>query len=221
MDLLIETETLKYLFLFIISFYNFKIIGNIFQFNITEKTLVNLLSKIMSLIHSIYIVSSCMNFNENKISENTFINSLNVTKAYLLYDIFVMTYYRNYVMEYKKLMLHHIILFLGLYSNKVHEIPLFVSKGLMAEITNVPLTIGWILIKRKKEKSMVFILNGFILLTLFFIYRVINFTNLFLLSLNITDKMYEMSFVGIIMLVNIYWFTKLLQKFFTSLFQIC
>ena len=86
-----------------------------------------------------------------------------------------------------------------------------------AEITNIFLYFGWLLLKKGYEKSILFLLNGVILITLFLIYRVINFTNLFIFSLAVKNARFEQIFIFIIAMLNTYWFVKLLEKFLTGI----
>lgn len=221
MEILITQDTIYAISAFFITFYKFYTIGEtIFdKYYFQQRDFINFTIKIISIIHTILICILCYKHSIGNIEDEIFVKRIDITKGYLIYDIFCMLYNREYVLEFDKLILHHSILLAGLYTDKLSLYPAFVSQGFMAEITNLPLTLGWFLIKKGKQNTLLFYTNAVFLLGTFFVYRVLNFTDLFLKSLNMTDQWYEIGFVFIIMILNILWFIKLLDKFFKTLLR--
>jgi len=218
---MISKEVLVITLLFFLNFINMKFVSEkMLRVRVSQKTLINGISKINSIIHSIIIVIVSSNFINNKISEETFIANLTVTRAFLLYDFITMCFYYNYFPGVKLALLHHLVFFIGMHVNTINIYPQLAAQGLRAEITNIPLYFGWFLIKVGMMRHPIFVLNAFMLLTLFFVYRVYNFTQLFLIAFGMRDTEVETSVLCVIMLLNIYWFTKLLEKFYTSVINI-
>ena len=211
-------ELFHYFILFSLNFVNLKILGDYFfhSFRFSQKTYVNLLGKINSIIHSIIIVSACLNYNSGKIEEYNFYDYLEVTKAYLIYDIFMMTFYYHHMVNYYQTLIHHILLLSALFMPSIKQYPEYVSQGLVAELTNIPLYFGWLLIQIDRKKSILFVINALLLLTLFLKFRVMNFIQLWLIAL--AEKLQiEAMFIFILALLNTYWFIKLLEKFFKTI----
>lgn len=212
-------QILLYTLFFTLNLYNFQLIGKFFfnSFGFNNKDLYNFVSKINSIIHAIYIVIVSKHFIHDNIDKNTFLESLDVTKAYLIYDTLTMVLYYKYVSSLPLMVCHHLAFLLSLFSKSVENYPKFVALGLIAEITNLSLYFGWFLMKKRLGDSILFIINGVLLITTFFYYRVFNFTSLFLIVLSLPDKKNETLFIFIIMLLNIYWFTRLIEQFIKSL----
>lgn len=216
-------QILCYITLFTFNFFVIKWIGiyfNLFGFN--YKIFINFLLKINSIIHSIFILYKSHIFlnlqkdNCNICTEN-FIKSLEFSKAYLIIDILLTIWYYKKIPNIKTILLHHLLFLLLLHTSILHIYPHIVAQALMCEITNFFLYFGWFLVKKKKTNNIFFILNALILLFLFLIYRVLNFTNLFIISLTIKEIYIERYFALILALMNSYWFIKLLEKFFSSI----
>ena len=218
MKIIISEKSLYSISGFFIIFYKLYSVGlNYNKYNFSQKDFINFNMKLVGLVHTIFICFNCYYFTTGKLDEDTFLERFDISKGYFIFDIFCMLYYRNHIIDFEKLILHHLILILGLHSDKFALYPQFVSQGFFAEITNIPLLLGWFLIKKGKQNTILFYTNAFLLLLSFFIYRVYNFTDLFVKSLNLTEKYYEMAFVFIIAILNIIWFIKLLDKFFKTL----
>ena len=219
MEIILTQNILFYVAILFTAFYNLMAISDVvfYKFGLNNYNFINFIIKLMGFIHTIFICNLCYNFRTGRIEKEVFIENLDITKAYFVYDIIVMTYYHTYIREYEKLLIHHIILLIGLYSDKIALYPELVAQGFFAEVTNLPLMLGWVLLKTHQSNTTLFFTNGILLLLCFLFYRVINFTDLFLKSLNITDKYHEILFIFIIMIINIFWFGKLMDKFFKTL----
>jgi hypothetical protein len=111
-----------------------------------------------------------------------------------------------------QMLIHHLILFIGTYNYYVILYPYQIALALLSETSNQFLYIGWFLIKKNLKNTMIFKINGIILLILFFLFRVINFTYLsFFIFTNCS--FYENILFLPITLLNYYWFFLLVKKF--------
>ena len=84
--------------------------------------------------------------------------------------------------------------------------------ALLSEISNQFLYFGWFLIKKKLENTLLFKINGIILLILFFIFRVFNFTYFSFFIFQNCSFFENIIFLPITLL-NYYWFVLLIKKF--------
>lgn len=222
MSIYFSDMMIKYVIFFTLNFYSIKwilyLIGNL---GLSRKDVINFVLKLNSIIHTCVICKSSFLYLNGDVEKETYLLSLDVSRGYLLYDMAMIVIYSKYVSEVKLTLLHHSIFFLGLYNPIINDYTELVAKGLMSEITNPFLYLGWFLLKIKHHKTFLFILNGFVLMTLFLIKRVFNFTNLFIVSLVVKDAgIGESMTCFLLMLMNIYWFVKLMEKFFTSITNI-
>lgn len=213
------TYFLNYLLLFCVNFLNLKIGGKFFfnSFGFSHKDYINLISRINSIIHTIIITNICNNFLTGKINQEIFIENLEITKAYIIYDFLILFYYFKEMNSPYLMIIHHIVFLISLFSNKLNMYPYYVAEGLFSEITNIPLYMCWFLLKIKKTKISLFLTNSVITITLFYKFRVITFTKLFLISLS-EQEHNESIILFIIMSLNIYWFVLLIMKFMESIF---
>ena len=146
--MIIEKSTFFYAFIFILNYLNIKFVTSLIGPRLNNKNLYNLVSKLNSIFHSIYIVyyshQLLKNPDEYKIE---FFNALNVTRGYLLYDTIMMIIFRKHATNFNLMLIHHLVFFLVVCSNVVYELPILTARGLYAEVTNPFLYLGWFLIK--------------------------------------------------------------------------
>ena len=143
-----------------------------------------------------------------------FLNHLDITRAYLIYDTVIMNIYSDYIFHYRLMLIHHLIFLFGMSTSLIEIYPHYTAQALMAEVTNIPLYVGWVMLKKGYQRSKILLINGIIVLVLFFKYRVYNFTKLFYISLAIENGKVGTGVIFIIMMLNIYWFVKLFEKVF-------
>ena len=217
--IIISDEMMQYGFFFIINFFTLLFSLKTFfnSFGLSYKNLIQLIVKINSIIHGLIICYISQRYLSNTVTDEIFMNYIEMSKAYLVYDMWIMVYYHKYIPGLKLGFVHHLLFFVSLYSPFLSTHKELAAKALTAEITNLFLYFGWLLLKKGYGKSMVFLLNGVILITLFLIYRVLNFTNLFIISLAVKNARFEQIFIFIITAMNIFWFVKLLEKFLTGI----
>ena len=178
------------------------------RINLSEKDFIQLIGKINSVIHATIVVVMSVLFLFNLIDTETWVKCLEVTRGYCLYDAIMILYYTP---KDRNMIIHHTMLFFGSYSNFISIYPDQVAYGLLAEITNQHLYFGWLLIKKGKDKTWYFNVNAVILLVFFLIFRVINFTYLFVYTLYNCSYLEPLAILPILLL-NYYWFGLLLHK---------
>lgn len=219
----LSNESINFCGLFIVNFFTILFIcrsSNYFRFNIfgfNNKNLINFILKINSIIHGLIIWYISIRYLSNNVEEETFLHYIEMSKGYLIYDTLMTLYYHKYVNGLKLMIIHHSLFFVALHSPLLVIYKHLAAQALKAEITNVFLYFGWFLLKKRWNNSIIFFINAGILLTLFLQYRVLNFTNLFIVSLSIEGVIMERIFIFVLMIMNIYWFVRLLEKFFISL----
>ena len=219
MNIIASDEMIQYGFFFIMNFFTLLFgIKTLFNsFGLSYKNLVQLVLKINSIVHGIIIWYVSLRYLSNTVTDETFLHYVEMSKAYAIYDTFIMIYYKKYIPGLAMGLLHHMLFIFALHSPFLQNHKKFAAKALSSEITNIFLYFGWILLKKGYQKSMIFLINGGILITLFLNNRVLNFTNLFITSLAVKGAIYEQIFMFIITIMNIYWFVKLLEKFLTGI----
>ena len=186
--------------------YNYDYLRNII--NLTEKDYVQLLGKINSVVHATIVVVMSIMLILGLIDASTWVMCLSVTRGYCLYDTLMILYYTP---KYRNMIIHHLMLFFGTYSSFIMIYPEIAAYGLLAESTNQHLYLGWLLIKKGKENHWFFKVNAVILLSMFLVFRVLNFTYIFIFTLQNCSYI-EPLVISPIMLLNYYWFGLLLQK---------
>ena len=178
------------------------------KFNLSEKDYIQLVGKINSVIHAKIVVVMSILFLCGLIDSETWIQCLEVTRGYCLYDTIMILYYTP---KDRNMIIHHAMLFFGSYSNFISIYPEQTAFGLLAESTNQYLYLGWLLIKKGKENHWAFKVNAVLLLSMFLVFRVINFTSLFIFTLQNCSYLEPLAVLPILLL-NYYWFYLLLRK---------
>lgn len=203
-------NTFIFFLLFNLNFfilYNSKFLRK--KIKLSNNNYFNFVSKINSIIHAKIVVILSILLLFNIISIDSWSNWLSITRGYCLYDIlFIIMFYPN-----KLMIFHHLLLFFGSFSSYTLIFPFKTAQGLLSENTNQHLYLGWLLIKKGKQKTWGFKLNAFILLLEFFILRVLNFMDITLYSYYNCNSI-EFYILLSITIMNIYWFYLLLKKIF-------
>ena len=135
--------------------------------NLNNKSYFKLTDYIISCIHAncAYIISFL--FLINFIDVSIWMNCLDITRGYCFYDTLMILYNNPYDYE---MLIHHTMLFIGTYNNYIISYPYQAALALLSEISNQFLYFGWFLIQKKLKNTILFKINGIILLFLFFIY---------------------------------------------------
>jgi hypothetical protein len=178
------------------------------KINLSEKDYIQLVGKINSIIHATIVVVMSVLFLFDLIDSEIWIQCLEVTRGYCLYDTIMILCYTP---KDRNMIIHHTMLFFGSYSNFISIYPEQSAFGLLAEITNQHLYFGWLLIKKGKDKTWYFNVNAVILLLMFLVFRVLNFTYLFIFAIQNCSYLEPLAILPILLL-NYYWFSLLLHK---------
>lgn len=212
-------DMIQYFILFLFSFGNMYFIGKKYcnSLGLSHKDFISFILKINSVIHGLCIWFISVKYLHDYMTTDVFLNYLEMTKGYLIYDTLMLIILRKEVADLKVILLHHVIFFIALHSELCYEYPIVAATGLYSEVTNLFLYFGWYLVKIRRDNSILFIVNGLILLILFFVYRVLTFVNLFVISLAMENILKEQICIFCIMSLNLVWFVKLLEKSLTSL----
>jgi len=158
------------------------------KINLPEKDYIQLIGKINSVIHANIVVVMSILLICDLIDSELWIQCLEITRGYCLYDTIMILYFTP---KDRIMIIHHTLLFLGTYSNFISIYPEQAAYGLLAEITNQNLYFGWLI--------------GFL------IFRVINFTYLFIFAVYNCSYAEQLALIPIL-LMNYYWFCLLLHK---------
>tara|TARA_B110001454_G_C12706550_1_gene428833 strand:- start:638 stop:1255 length:618 start_codon:yes stop_codon:yes gene_type:complete len=179
--------------------------------NFSDQNYSKLIGYINSCIHAkiVYILS--LLFLLNIIDFSIWVHCLDIIRGYCFYDTILILYHNPY--DYQML-IHHILFFIGSYNNYIYIYPLKMAFGLLSEISNQFLYFGWFLIKKNLHNTLLFKINSVILLILFFVFRVLNFSY-FLFFISQYCDSYEFFMALPITLLNYYWFYLLFSKFLT------
>ena len=182
-----------------------------------QKKIVKAVMYLNSIAHGILIFAASSAFLTKKIQLQEYNTYIEMTKGYLLQDIIVMCYFYKYIDGFFLMLFHHIIFFGSLFSNFIYIYPSLLAQALTCEVTNFFVYGGWFLIQLGLDRTFIFVMNATILITLFFYFRVYNFLNLFLISMNVENAHLEASVLFFVAFLNVYWFVLLVEKFFKLL----
>lgn len=179
--------------------------------NFSDQNYSKLIGYINSCIHAkiVYILS--LLFILNIIDFSIWVHCLDIIRGYCFYDTILILYNDPYNYQ---MLIHHILFFIGSYNNYIYIYPLKMAFGLLSEISNQFLYFGWFLIKKNLHNTLLFKINSVILLILFFVFRVLNFSY-FLFFISQYCDSYEFFMALPITLLNYYWFYLLFSKFLT------
>ena len=175
----------------------------------SDKDYTKLTGYINSCIHAniIYILSFL--FLLNIIDFSIWVHCLDIIRGYCFYDNLLILYYNPYNYQ---MLIHHVLLFIGSYNNYIFKYPLWMAQGLLSEISNQFLYFGWFLIKKNLNNTLLFQINAVILLILFFIFRILNFSSFSFFIFQHCGIFENLIFLPITLL-NYYWFYLLFKKF--------
>ena len=112
---------------------------------------------------------------------------------------------------YNETLIHHIIFILFILNYEYLKKTLAI--GILSEISTLVLNRTWMLYQLKLTNSNTFKNNCILLLILFFIFRIISFTGLFIYYYPIKNIFIYKMMIFIIVILNYYWFYKLCLKF--------
>ena len=132
---------------------------------LTQRDNIHIASKITSCVNAgLAISSSCIYLLDNtQIQQLT--NYLVVMRGYAIFDSINVSYYYNHF-DWKSTIIHHLCLFgLTFADMKIKNNQYYAARGLLGELTNFPLYLGWVLIKKKMSRTKIFKINAFVLVS--------------------------------------------------------
>lgn len=173
-----------------------------------------LASRIVSVVHTFVVVPVAIGYLLGGAPVDTWYRAQHLTMGYLIYDATYLTGTSlSYALPLEKMMLaHHVSFFLGLILLPT-QYQSYVAMAYLAELTNPFLYAGWFMYKTglDRKEPKLFAANAVILLVIFFIFRVLNFTVLLYI---VVDKSWICTVLcAMLWVAQLKWFWKLFQKF--------
>ena len=183
--------------LMMIGYFYYLLCNNVYYFSHN----IEICSRVYSTIHaSLAIIGSWVYLYTGSywVYSITVHNSI----AYCLFDfpiILLVERLRDPLMIF-----HHAAFLFGLwYFYQQH--PSSVSRALLMETSTIPLNISWYMYKFNKTGSIFFTTTLICLLVSFFMFRIVGLT----LSVIYAPSSFAMYFLGTLLALNTFWFTKL------------
>jgi len=180
-----------------------------------------LIKQLLSALHAIYIFNESIFYLYNE-NQELYMNSLTYSIIYFSIDIIhIILFDRNNKMK-REMVLHHIIPIYIIspyiyYNNQISEEYLrLLAFTFLSEASTVPLNICFIMNKIGKTKNIIFKISGTMVLLLFIPFRLIMHPFVFCKLLYMNQYLYS-GIELILLLLNYYWFGKLLKKFISSI----
>ena len=92
-----------------------------------------------------------------------------ISRMYIIYDTMIILLNFN-----AKELIHHIVFYIGMTTN-IPLISKIAAKALFAELSNFNLYAGWFLLSIGKNNTVLFKINAFMLLLVYFCFRIVNY----------------------------------------------
>lgn len=172
---------------------------------------INYISRIYSNIHAFINILSSVLYLLGSISRDSYICLLGFTFSYVIFDLRYLIFSKDY-----PLIMHHVIIIIALtplFNNERLEDYYIniIAKLFLSEMSTIFLNNSWMMIKDKNTENNVFLINVYLTLINFFVFRIIN------ISLIVYDVYYSIynNWLPLILMLqgmNIYWFTLLFKK---------
>jgi hypothetical protein len=184
----------------------------LFVDNINNYKPVEWISRDISSLHTIICSISSILYIFDFININLWSKFLCVTIYFCIQDLYLVTLHYNYFNKmYLETLIHHTIFIILILNYEYFKKTLAI--GILSEISTLVLNRTWMLYQMKLTKSYTFKLYCILLLILFFIFRIINFTCMFIYYYPIENIFIYKNILFIIVILNYYWFYKLCIKF--------
>ena len=172
-------------------------------------------ASVLSIIVSLYLM--------NMVSYIALENAFRFSIGYLLADIvYIFDEKVNYDMPIVTMMLmiiHHLLtiscenLIFVIDDNLIEVARYVLSRSMLAEFAVLPLNYAWYLINTKQKNSFKFDIASSITIVSYFLFRIVNFTELFY-ELYMLEQYFYLG-IGIPLgILNYHWFYKLIMKQF-------
>lgn len=173
-------------------------------------------SRYLSNIHALMItIVSFYNCFITKIINDNMDIYFSISLGYAIFDS-----YRAFKKKETEYIVHHLIMIISLFPiilNYYNLIILnnlyyyFISRAFLSESSTIFLNNCWLSIKQNKNHNIEFKINSLLLIVLFFLFRIVNFTNL-IYSIYGTEYNKFLILHLPLTFLNYIWFYKLIKK---------
>lgn len=176
-------------------------------------------SRYLSSIHAIIItIISFYNCFINRILNQNMDMFFSLSLGYAIFDT-----YRALKKKETEFIIHHLIMIVSLFPIVLNYYNIFIlnhlyyyyiSRAFLSESSTIFLNNCWLLIKENKKSGIEFKINSFMLIILFFLFRIVNFTNIIFSIYYTKYSMFLLLHIPLTIL-NYIWFYKLIKKSIT------
>lgn len=193
----------------------FDLVFKLFKISLPQRD--NLyLSYVYAAVHALYAFIATVLYLGSVLTPEFYSS---ITAAYTIYDLINMFAFRDIWEKTPKNMVgHHVFLFLVI-CLFFDQHGYYIARGLLCEISTFFVNITWLLLHTSFDPNSIIERNrqtilrslGVTSLVLYFIFRILNFGQLFLMSV-IWQMWFFVPLSGYLFYINIVWFLKLLDK---------
>ena len=190
---------------YILSYFLMKDVINITKY--PKNKISNLVTRVISCIHAFLSTYGSYLYVNNYIGYEEWNRKyIMISRMYIIYDTM------NILMNFNlKELIHHIVFYIGMITN----IPLIsnvAAKALFAELSNFNLYAGWFLLSIGKNNTIMFKINAFMLLGVYFCFRIVNYGLLTYETLNLIGFQFRFFVIFSLWIMNMFWFRTLIYK---------
>ena len=229
-------------FAFLCSFYscviylhNYRVILPLFFWIFIDAYMCHLVKYKYKLNYSDSIIQTCVNtihasltsistllYLSNILPEWIYIEMLVISYVYLSYDCFQLIISNMNVNMRNQLLFHHAIVLINMLPIFIEPLRILhnywhISALLyLSEITTIPLNIAWAMNELNKKDTLIFKCASVATIILYIPCRL--FTSVYVFYMLYKDSYFNwfMFFTGIFIVLNYYWFYKLINRFYSS-----
>ena len=176
----------------------------------------------VNTIHASLTSISTILYLCNILSEWIYVEALVISYVYLCYDCFQMIISDMNSNMKKQLLFHHAIVLINMLPIFIEPLRILhnywhISALLyLSEITTIPLNIAWTMNDLKKKDTLIFKCASVATIILYIPCRL--FTSVYVFYMLYKDSYFNsfMFFTGVFIILNYYWFYKLVSRFYNS-----
>lgn len=167
----------------------------------------NLVTRIISCIHAFLSTYGSYLYVNDYIGYDEWNSKyIMISKMYIIYDTMIILLNFN-----AKELIHHIVFYIGITTN-IPLISKIAAKALFAELSNFNLYAGWFLLSIGKNNTVLFKINAFMLLLVYFCFRIVNYGLLTYETLNLIGFQFRFFVIFSLWIMNMFWFRTLIYK---------
>ena len=194
----------------VVNYILFNVFINFIVFDrLNTKKDINYPVKKNSLIHAFIASLGGSLYLTNLISFDTQELVVYYSLGYIIYDVLIYTLYKEIKDERNITYFHHSLFLIGILY--YYQEPKIYSTLILSEISTVPLNLRWL---KKQEGNVKWTkIYSYLFYISFFVFRVVNCTNILYQLINLKKKCLISIFSGL----NYYWFYLMTKKLIKSL----